>query len=79
MLLWQRQVFSLNRLSKCPARKNSIETKENEFTSAFGGAGVAVTGCLAFSEAFFVADVAVPDVFLSVMLEFYVDRRLKFV
>ena len=56
-----------------------MEMKETEFTSAFGGAGVAVTGCFPFSEAFFVADVAVADVFLSVMLEFYVDRRLKYV
>lgn len=49
-----------------------MKKKKKKSTSAFGGAGVAVTGCLAFSEAFLVA-----DVFLSVMLEFYVDRRLK--
>jgi hypothetical protein len=37
--------------------------------SAFGGAGVAVTGFLLATEAFLVADVAVADVFLSDMLE----------
>jgi hypothetical protein len=39
------------------------------YTSAFGGAGVAVTGFLLATEAFLVADVAVADVFLSDILE----------
>lgn len=54
-----------------------MKRNENDRTSALGAAGVAVTGFLVFAEAFFVADVAVADVFLSVISEFYVDRRLK--
>jgi hypothetical protein len=54
--------------------KDIDENKLRRFTSALGGAGVAVTGFLLAVAAFFVADVAVADVFLSVMLEFYLYK-----
>lgn len=49
-----------------------LSTRSNRrwFTSTFGAAGVAAAGFLVAAPAFFVADVAVADVFLSVMLEF---------
>ena len=49
----------------------SMRSNRRWFTSTFGGAGVVAAGFLAAAApAFFVADVAVADVFLSVMLEF---------
>lgn len=70
------QISLSNRLSK----KIDLMKKKRRRrirTSALGAAGVAVTGFLVFAEAFFVADVAVADVFLSVISKIYVDRRVK--
>lgn len=69
------QISLSNRLSK---KIDLMKKKRRRIrTSALGAAGVAVTGFLVFAEAFFVADVAVADVFLSVISKIYVDRRVK--